>query len=148
MRALLNAIASGDSRRWRTRGALGALALGLALAVGCAAREKVPEPRERTARSAWREGGASWYGGKFNGRKTASGERFDSRKLTAAHRTLAFGTCVQVERVDTGKRVQVRINDRGPFTRGRIIDLSEAAARRLDFIDEGVARVRLSPCNG
>ena len=136
MRALLNAIASGDSRRWRTRGALGALALGLALAVGW------------TARSAWREGGASWYGGKFNGHKTASGERFDSRKLTAAHRTLAFGTCVQVERVDTGKRVQVRINDRGPFTRGRIIDLSEAAARRLDFIDEGVARVRLSPCNG
>ncbi len=129
---------------------LGLLALLSVLAVGCGAtREQRPERPGKTGRgSAWGEGLASWYGGKFNGRKTASGEIFSSKRLTAAHRTLPFGTCVLVQNVANGRSVKVRINDRGPFTRGRVIDLSEAAARRLDFVSEGVARVRLSPCDG
>jgi rare lipoprotein A len=77
------------------------------------------------------------------GRKTASGERYSHRKLTAAHRTLKFGTTVRVTRLDDGRSVVVRVNDRGPFTRGRIIDLSRAAAERLGMIRAGTARVRL-----
>lgn len=86
-------------------------------------------------------GDASWYGPGFYGKKTASGERFDKNKLTAAHRTLPFGTKVRVTRRDTGRSVVVRINDRGPFVRGRIIDLSKAAAKRIDLIGIGVAPV-------
>ena len=73
---------------------------------------------------------ASWYGPKFHGRLTASGEVYDMEALTAAHRTLPLGTYVRVRRVDGGGQVVVRINDRGPFVRGRIIDLSRAGARR------------------
>ena len=89
------------------------------------------------------EGLASWYGKKFQGKKTASGEKFDMHKLTAAHRTLPFGTRVKVTRIDNGKSVVVKINDRGPFVKGRIIDLSKAAAKKLDMINAGVARVRI-----
>ena len=74
------------------------------------------------------EGLASWYAGKFQGRKTASGEIFDTAKMTAAHKTLAFGTRVRVRNLANEKEVVVRINDRGPFVEGRIIDLSRAAA--------------------
>ena len=89
-------------------------------------------------------GQASWYGGKFHGRKTASGERFDKRALTAAHRTLPFGTMVRVTSLSTGRTVVVRINDRGPFERReRIIDLSEAAAEALGMKSAGVVRVKL-----
>jgi len=88
-------------------------------------------------------GRASWYGGKFQGRKTASGEIFNKWELTAAHRTLPLGTRVLVRRVDSGQTVNVRINDRGPFVRGRIIDLSRGAARELDMVRKGIARVRL-----
>lgn len=89
-------------------------------------------------------GRASWYGGKHHGRKTASGERFDKEQLTAAHRTLPFGTRVRVTNLDNGRTVVVRINDRGPFGRKqRIIDVSEAAARRLGMIQSGVVRVRV-----
>ncbi len=89
------------------------------------------------------EGLASWYGKKFQGKKTASGEKFNMRKLTAAHRTLPFGTRVKVTRIENGKSVVVKINDRGPFVEGRIIDLSKAAAKKLDMINTGVARVRI-----
>ena len=89
-------------------------------------------------------GKASWYGGKFHGRKTASGERFDKRALTAAHRELPFGTQVRVTSINTGRSVIVRINDRGPFgRRERIIDVSEAAAESLGMIRAGVIRVKL-----
>jgi len=89
-------------------------------------------------------GMASWYGGKFHGRKTASGERFDKRARTAAHRTLPFGTRVRVTNLSNGKSVVVRITDRGPFgRRGRIIDLSEAAAEVIGMKRAGVARIRL-----
>lgn len=89
------------------------------------------------------EGYASWYGGKFQGRLTANGETFDTYKLTAAHRTLPFHTIVKVTNLKNGKSVEVRINDRGPFVRGRIIDLSKAAAEEIDMTGDGVARVRL-----
>ena len=92
------------------------------------------------------EGLASYYGGALRANRTASGERFDPDAFTAAHRTLAFGTCLRVENLDNGRSVQVRINDRGPFVQGRIVDVSEAAARALDFIQRGVARVKLFLC--
>ena len=92
------------------------------------------------------EGIASYYGESFRGRKTASGERFDPDSLTAAHRTLAFGTCLRVEDVGSGRFVRVRVNDRGPYVSGRLIDLSLAAARGLDLVRQGVARVRLWAC--
>lgn len=89
-------------------------------------------------------GKASWYGGKFHGRKTASGERFNKHQLTAAHRKLPFGTRVRVTNLGNGKSVVVRINDRGPFgNRGRIIDVSEAAAEALGMIQSGVARIEI-----
>jgi rare lipoprotein A len=84
---------------------------------------------------------ASWYSDRFQGRKTASGERFDQRALTAAHRTLRFGTRVRVTNQRNGRSVIVRVNDRGPFGRGRIIDLSRAAAQALDMIRAGVVPV-------
>ncbi len=89
------------------------------------------------------EGYASYYGPKFHGRKTASGEVFDMYAYTAAHRTLPFGTLVRVTRLDTGKSVVVRINDRGPWKDGRIIDLSYRAAQDLEMIGPGVVWVRL-----
>jgi rare lipoprotein A len=89
-------------------------------------------------------GMATFYGSEAHGGPTASGERFDMRKMTAAHRTLPFGTRVRVTNTRNGRSVEVRINDRGPYGgRGRIIDLSEAAARRLDMINAGVVPVTL-----
>lgn len=89
------------------------------------------------------EGLASWYGQEFAGRTTANGEIFDPNALTAAHRTLPFGTLVEVTNVRTGRSVTVRINDRGPFIESRIIDLSYAAAREIDMVEAGVTRVRI-----
>lgn len=89
---------------------------------------------------------ASWYGPRFHGRQTANGEIFDRHALTAAHRKLRFGTCVRVRNEANGNEVEVRINDRGPYAGGRIIDVSEAAAEKLGMIEKGVARVRLSAC--
>jgi rare lipoprotein A len=93
--------------------------------------------------SRFQTGKASWYGQKFHKKKTASGERFDMQKLTAAHRTLPFNTMVRVENLKNGRKVDVRINDRGPFIEGRIIDLSRKAAEKLDMIRDGVVRVRI-----
>ncbi len=80
---------------------------------------------------------ASWYGEPYNGRRSASGEIYDMEQLTAAHRTLAFGTWLEVNDLDNGKQVEVRITDRGPFVKGRIIDLSLAAARKIDMVGPG-----------
>lgn len=90
------------------------------------------------------KGTASWYGGRFHGRKTASGERFNMYALTAAHRTLPFGSIVKVTEVKSGKSVIVRITDRGPFHGRRIIDLSRGAAQRLGIIKAGTARIKLT----
>ena len=86
---------------------------------------------------------ASYYGRAHEGRRTASGEVFDMNGMTAAHRTLPFGTRVRVTNLANGREAVVRINDRGPFRRGRILDVSYAAARRLGFVGRGVARVRV-----
>lgn len=91
------------------------------------------------------EGVASYYGKRWNGRKTANGEIFDCNKLTAAHKTLPFGSYVRVVRQDNGRAIVVRINDRGPFKKGRVIDLSSGAARRLDMLEEGLVGVRVYP---
>lgn len=92
-------------------------------------------------------GMASYYGAGLHGRLTASGERFDKGELTAAHRRLPFGTCVVVVNAQSGRSVRVRVNDRGPFVEGRVIDVSEAAARQLGMLEKGVIRVRLYRCS-
>ncbi len=86
---------------------------------------------------------ASWYGDPYHGRRAANGEIYDMERLTAAHRTLPFGTRVRVDNLDNETSVEVRINDRGPFVDGRIIDVSRAAARALRMIGPGTARVRV-----
>jgi rare lipoprotein A len=88
-------------------------------------------------------GNASWYGDKFHGRKTSSGETYDMYAMTAAHRTAPFGTNVRVTNMENGKQTVVSVNDRGPFVRGRIIDLSKKAAQEIDMIGTGTAKVKL-----
>lgn len=95
------------------------------------------------SRKVTQTGKASYYADKFQGRRTASGEIFRQGKLTAAHRTLPFGTRVKVTNMANGRSVKVHINDRGPFVDGRIIDLSRKAARRLGMISTGVAPVEI-----
>jgi rare lipoprotein A len=95
-----------------------------------------------TPAEAGQKGAASWYGPGFHGRKTASGERFNTHAMTAAHKTLPFGTRVRVTNEKTGRAVVVRINDRGPYAHGRIIDLSQASARAIGI--GGVGKVSLS----
>lgn len=89
------------------------------------------------------DGVASWYGPNFHGKLTANGEVYDMNGITAAHRTMPFGTILLVENQDNGKTVQVRINDRGPYAKNRIIDLSKGAAERIDMIGPGTANVKL-----
>jgi len=86
---------------------------------------------------------ASWYGEWHHGQPTASGEPYDMEALTAAHRSLPLGTCVEVIHLGNGRRVLVRVNDRGPYVPGRTIDLSHRAAEALGMVDEGLARVRI-----
>ena len=121
------------------RALLGVLATLALFAGGCAGANRTA----RTPADLADVGEASWYGIEERGRPTASGEPMDPGALTAAHRTLPFGTIVEVTALRTGRTVQVRINDRGPFVGARIIDLSHEAARQLGMLQEGVARVRL-----
>tara|TARA_B100000678_G_scaffold52548_1_gene41962 strand:- start:136 stop:720 length:585 start_codon:yes stop_codon:yes gene_type:complete len=102
------------------------------------------EPPVEAEPEMWRSGVASYYAARFHGRRTASGERFDMNAMTAAHKTLPFGTKVRVTNPSTGKSVVVRINDRGPFTRGREIDLSHRAASEIGLIARGHATVELA----
>jgi rare lipoprotein A len=88
-------------------------------------------------------GMGSYYGQELHGRRTASGERFNQSALTAAHRTARFGTWLKVTNLANGRSVIVRVNDRGPFTRGRVVDISAAAARQIGMHGRGVARVRV-----
>lgn len=90
-------------------------------------------------------GEASWYGRRHQGKRTASGERYDERALTAAHPSLPLGSRARVTNLENGRSVVVRVNDRGPFVAGRIIDLSRAAARALGITDAGLARVEVEP---
>jgi rare lipoprotein A len=130
-----------------------------ALMPGCAKKKKVvmvplppaaktPAPTAKPPVSPEKTGDvetgvASWYGYPYHGRRAANGEIYDMEKLTAAHRTLAFETWVEVQNVDNGRNVTVRITDRGPFIDGRIIDLSKAAARSIDMLGPGLANVRI-----
>jgi rare lipoprotein A len=129
------------------------LGLSVCLAAACASSRPASAPPVPSAGpgpasfGGWSEEGlASWYGGDdgFEGKPTASGEIYDSSLMTAAHRDLPLGTLVEVWSLESGKSVRVRINDRGPFIRGRIIDLSRAAAGKLDLIGPGSGRVRLT----
>lgn len=104
-----------------------------------------PSPSTETEQPSFTQSGlASWYGVERHGRVTASGEHFDPRGLTAAHLSLPIGTVVRVTSVDTGKSIKVRINDRGPHARNRVIDLSAQAAAALDLRGEGVGAVTLA----
>lgn len=120
------------------------LALLVCGAAGCARRSaRVPTPGAPARVGAIETGVASWYGVPYHGRRAASGEIYDMEKLTAAHRSLPFETWVEVTNLSNGRSVGVRINDRGPFVRGRIIDLSQAAARDIGMLGPGTARVQL-----
>jgi rare lipoprotein A len=109
-----------------------------------AACSSVPRPKTGGVET----GVASWYGGEFHGRPTSSREVYDMNDMTAAHPTLPFGTYVMVTNLDNDRSAVVRINDRGPFAKGRIIDLSYAAARVLGIVGPGTARVRLDVLRG
>ena len=100
-------------------------------------------PRPEALPQSYETGKASYYGAEFEGRKTASGERYDGDELTAAHRTLPFGTRIRVVNLTNDKSVEVVVNDRGPHAKGRIVDLSRKAAKEIDMIGAGVVRVRL-----
>ncbi len=89
------------------------------------------------------QGMASWYGQDWHGKKTANGERYDMDSMTAAHKTLPFGTVVKVQNERNGRECLVRINNRGPFSKGRVLDLSRAAARQLDMVGSGVAKIKM-----
>jgi rare lipoprotein A len=134
------------------RGLVAALALAWlgCGAVGCATTQpaqpstirEVPEGRPSGVAGVY-QGKASWYGKEQHGHATASGERFNMYEMTAAHRTLRMGTRVRVINLRNGRNVIVRINDRGPYGRGRVIDVSYAAARELGMLNSGVVPVRL-----
>jgi rare lipoprotein A len=115
---------------------LGACAL-LSLLAGCAS-DGLIDPHGYNA-----SGSASYYGARHQGKRTASGERFDQSSFTAAHRQLPFGTRVQVTNLANDRKVVVRINDRGPHARGRLIDISRAAAEQLGMLRSGTAKVRV-----
>lgn len=105
-----------------------------------------PDDYKNLGKDAWKgemEGTASWYGEEFNGRLTASGEVYDMYKMTAAHKTLPLGTMVRVTNEDNGKTIEVKINDRGPYVKGRIIDLSKTAGRAIGMREAGTAKVKL-----
>ncbi len=125
-------------------GRAGLVLLLLCCASGCSSLRWEPGtlgPRERP--KFVQTGLASWYGKSFQRRFTANGERFDMRAMTAAHRTLPFGTVVRVTNLENGRTVKVRINDRGPYVKGRIIDLSAKAALDLAITEDGIAKVRV-----
>ncbi len=110
--------------------------------LGCGSVQTQPVQTASHGRTV-QHGKASWYGKPFHGRLTAHGERYNMHAPTAAHKSLAFGTRVRVTNLDNGKHTVVQINDRGPFVKGRIIDLSYGAAKKIQMLQMGVARVKL-----
>jgi rare lipoprotein A len=113
------------------------------LALLAAACAHAPPPREERPARGGEIGLASYYGGEFQGRPTASGARYDMHALTCAHPSAPFGTRLRVTDLETGRSVVVTVNDRGPFAAGRVVDLSLAAARKLGIVRRGLARVRV-----
>jgi len=135
-----------DGRNLNLMGYLRSIRLALvAVSLLLAACGGATPPPMTSVSENWSEQGiASWYGPGFDGKRTASGEVYDMEEMTAAHKRLPFGTRVQVHNLDNGLRTDVRINDRGPFVDDRIIDLSMAAARDIEMLGPGTARVRIS----
>jgi len=113
-----------------------------ALILGTTSSATFASDAHQPGSSAQQRGTASWYG--YECSKTASGERYDPKSMTAAHRSLPFGTMVRVTHLGNGREAILRINNRGPFTKGRIIDVSKAAAQQLGMIKSGVAKVEVS----
>lgn len=136
-------------RRNRSTGLLpgGTASAAMVLLAACASHPG-PAPMDSVTTGWQEEGEASWYGPGFHGRQTASGEVYDMEAMTAAHRELPFGSRVRVVNLDNGRETHVRINDRGPFARGRVLDLSRAAAREIDMLGSGTARVRIEVLEG
>lgn len=122
--------------------ALGAVSFFALVLVSCAPYSAQKRPQYRS------KGEASWYGPGFSGRRTASGERFNPKSLTAAHRTLPFGTRLKVTNKENGKSVVVKVNDRGPFIGGRVLDLSKAAALRIGLTSTGTGQVEMLALSG
>ncbi len=142
-------IVAARRRVWTAQVGLLVVALGV---WGCATvKTPVPRPAFDARRVDDRSPGpgrsemglASWYGEPHHGQSTASGEIFDMTQLTAAHRTLPLGTCLRVVNLENGRIVRVRVNDRGPYVAGRVLDLSREAARALDMVERGVVPVKL-----
>lgn len=124
------------------------LILFVSMTPACAATRPAAAPGAEERLAFEQEGLASYYGQEHHGRRTASGAIFDAGRLTAAHRTLPFGTRVRVTNLDNGRRVVVTVTDRGPFRRERVIDVSRRAAKDLGFLRAGTARVRLEAVSG
>jgi rare lipoprotein A len=125
-----------------------ALCLSLVLFAGACAttrQETVASTRPAAPAAGWQVGIASFYADSLHGRKTASGQPYDRNAATCAHRTHRFGTVLRVELLETGRSVQCRVNDRGPFVKGRIVDLSKSLAAELGLLDRGLAKVRIAP---
>src|SRR4051812_14813617 len=124
-----------------------AICAAIAAAYACAhpaPRREAPDaerPAQRETHAPIVTGVASYYGGEFEGRRTASGAIYRGRRMTCAHRTLPFGTVLRVTDTESRKSVVVEVNDRGPYAKGRIVDLSMAAAQKLGIVDRGLARV-------
>ena len=123
------------------------LSLVISFSTGCSAAQYPIKQQvtyiHQTIQGPFQQGKASWYGPRFHGRKTSSGEKFNQNALTAAHPSLPFGSKIEVTDVTSGKKVTVRINDRGPFIRGRILDLSYAAANELGIVRKGVSVIQI-----
>jgi rare lipoprotein A len=111
--------------------------IGALVISGCTSKDSGDQGKHKQV------GEASWYGPGFQGQETANGETFDQKDLTAAHPSLPMGTTAKVTNLENGKKVEVRINDRGPFTKGRAIDLSSAAAKKLDMKKDGTTQVKI-----
>jgi rare lipoprotein A len=125
--------------------ALIGMVVAMVVATSCALwRPSTPPPGPQHSLPT-QTGKASWYGGKFHGRRTATGERFDQHRLTAASRTLPLGSRARVTNLENGRSVEVEITDRGPFARGRVLDVSRAAAHALGMVEDGTVRVRVEP---
>jgi len=118
------------------------LLFDITASTGCCFLCGKPEIEEWDGKKSY-TGYASWYGDKFHGRKTSNGETYDMYGISAAHRSLPFNSMVEVTNLGNGKKVVVRINDRGPFVKGRILDLSYGAAKKIDSVNSGVVKVKL-----
>lgn len=119
------------------------LGFSLALSATALSAKEARSHKQQASQAKSMTGIASYYGGNFNGKRTASGEMFNKNAMTAAHRSLKFGTKLKVTNLRNGKTVLVRVNDRGPHVQGRIIDLSQAAAKKIGLAHAGTARVKL-----